>query len=279
MRARACCKSAVTRRGLAALTVVVGLATAAQAEPSLSADLSAHQITLGSDAASRSVTVFGTVDTPGDIVVVVRGPDAEAVERRGPFGDFWLTAHRIAFAGVPDYYAVYASAPLDGIVPPEIQAQHQIGLANLRFQIQTSQPDPTLVQASRLALIAQRQTAGVYASTVGKVGFVNDHLFRATLTFPADAPPGSYFVEALLFRDKALVGGQTISLVVATTSGGAAIAGAAGPNPLLYAALGALAATIVATGIFFLAVRRRLSRVKVRPEAPRRPTPAKRSRR
>ncbi|MGH6969609.1 MAG: TIGR02186 family protein, partial [Stellaceae bacterium] len=97
MRARGCCTSAATRRVLAALAVVVGLVPAARAEPSLSADLSAHQITLGADVAGRSVTLFGTIDAPGDIVVVVRGPEAEAVVRRGPFGDFWLTAHRITF--------------------------------------------------------------------------------------------------------------------------------------------------------------------------------------
>lgn len=270
MRAWACCTSAAIRRGLAALTVIVGLVPASQAESSLSADLSAHQLTLGSDAASRSVTLFGTVDSPGDIVVVVRGPDAEAVVRRGPFGDFWLTAHRITFAGVPDFYAVYASAPLDTIVPPPVQAQHQIGIGNLRFQLQTPQSDPTLTEASRVALITQRQTAGVYASTVGKVTFVNDHLFRATLTFPADAPPGTYFIEALVFHDKALVGGQTMSLVVAAAGGGTAIAGTAGPSPLVYAGIGALAATIVAAGAFFYGARRR-PKAKLRAEPPRRP--------
>lgn len=261
---------------MAALAVVVGLAPAAWAEPSLSADLSAHQITLGADVAGRSVTLFGAIDAPGNIVVVVRGPEADAVVRRGPFGDFWLTAHRVAFAGVPDYYAVYASGPLDAIVPPEIQALHQIGLANLRFQVQPPPPDPTLANAARLALIAQRQTAGVYASTVGKVGFVNDHLFRATLVFPANAPAGTYFVEALLFRDKALGGGQTMSLVV-TPAGNGAVAGPGKPNPLLYAGLGVLAATIAATGAFVAGTRRRHAPVKPRPQAPRRP--AKRRRR
>lgn len=268
MRARGCCTSAATRRVLAALAVVASLVPAAQAEPSLSADLSAHQITLGAAAAARSVTVFGTVDAPGDIVVVVRGPDADAVVRRGPFGDFWLTADRVAFVGVPDYYAVYASAPLDAIVPPEIQTLHQIGLANLRFQVQPPPPDTTVIDAARLALIAQRQTAGVYGSTVGKVGFVNGHLFRATLVFPANAPPGAYFVEALLFRDKALAGGQTMSLTVTQA---ATVADPGGSNPLLYVGLGALAATIAGTGVFVAGARRRRAPVKPRPQAPRRP--------
>jgi len=266
------------RRALAALAVVVGLVPAARAEPSLSADLSAHYVTVGADAPGRAVTLFGTVDAPGDIVIVVRGPDAEAVVRRGPFGDFWLTADRIAFAGVPDYYAAYASAPLDTIVPPEIQALHQIGLANLHFQVQPPPPDPTLIEAARLALIAQRQTEGVYASTIGKVGFVNPHLFRATLAFPADAPTGTYFIEALLFRDKALAGGQTMSLLVVSPRSGT-ITDPPGPSPLFYAGLGmgVLAATVAAGGVVVTVTRRRRAPVKSRRRALRRP--AKRSRR
>jgi uncharacterized protein (TIGR02186 family) len=261
---------------LAALAVIVGLVSAARAEPPLLADLSAHQITLGSDGASRSVTLFGTIESPGDIVIVVRGPDAEAVVRHGPFGDFSLTAHRIAFAGVPDYYAVYASAPLDSIVPAPIQVQHQIGIGNLRFQLQTPQSDPTLIEASRVALITQRQTAGVYATTVGKVTFVNDHLFRAMLAFPADAPSGTYFIEALLLHDKALVGGQTMSLIVASAGSGTAVSGSAGPNPLIYAGIGALAAILAASGVFVFSARRR-AKAKSRAETPRRR--AKRDRR
>lgn len=274
MRARGCCTSAATRCVLAALAVVAGLVPAARAEPSLSADLSAHHVTLGADAAGRVVTLFGTVDAPGDIVVVVRGPDADAVAQHGPVGNF--PARRIAFAGVPDYYAVYASAPLDAIVPPDIQALHQIGLANLHFQVQPPPPDATLIEAARLALIAQRQTAGVYASTVGKVEFVNPHLFRATLAFPTDAPAGTYFIEALLFRDKALAGGQTMSLLV-VPPGGDTVTDPPGPSPLLYAGLGVLAATIAASGVAVTVARRRRAPLRPRRQGQRRP--AKRRRR
>ena len=274
MRAGGCCTSAVTRRLLAALAVVVGLVPASRAEPSLSADLSAHYVTLGANAAGRAVTLFGTIDAPGDIVIVVRGPETAVVAQHGPVGNF--PARRIVFAGVPDYYAVYASAALDTIMPPEIQALHQIGLDNLHFQVQPPPPDATLVEAARLALIAQRQTAGVYASTIGTVGFVNPHLFRATLAFPTNAPAGTYFIEALLFRDKALAGGQTMSLLV-VSPGGDTIADPPGPSPLLYAGLGVLVATIAASGVVVTVARRRRAPVRPRRQGPRRA--AKRRRR
>ncbi|MDE2227541.1 MAG: TIGR02186 family protein [Alphaproteobacteria bacterium] len=240
---------------IAALAIVCGLAPAARAE-TLAADLSAHQITLAAGAAG-AVTLFGTIDAPGDIVVVVRGPEADATVSRGPFGNFWLTAHRIVFAGVPDYYAVYASAPLDAIVPPAIQAQHQIGLANLGFQLQSVEQPPALVEESRAALIAERKRAGVYVDAVGKVQFVGDHLFRATLGLPADARAGAYFVEVLLLRDKVLVGGQTMSLTVATTVAKTKLVDSAGGGALPIAAFAAVAAIAAAGAALWLRRRRR----------------------
>jgi uncharacterized protein (TIGR02186 family) len=245
-------------RALLALTFVVAvtLAFTARAEPVLTADLSTHQIQLAAGT-SNAVTLFGTVDAPGDIVVVVRGPDTDATVERGPFGNFWLTAHRITFGGVPGFYAVYASAPLDTIAPADVQATHQIGLANLRFQPRSAGEDPALVQRYRAALITERERAGLYADSVGKVAFDGNRLFRATLALPAEAPAGNYFIEVLLLRDKALVGGQTMTLAVAGSGSSVVFGGVADWALVLYGALAVLAIA-VAGGVASRLRRRRL---------------------
>ncbi len=257
MRAQSRRRSAPTRPALFALAIVFGLAPAARAVPTLTADLSAHQMTIASGSAGAAVTLFGTTDGPDDIVVVVRGPEADAVVRRGPFDNFWLTAHRVAFAGVPGYYAVYASAPLDTIVSPTVQALHQIGLANLRFQLQSTEQDPTLVQESRAALIAERERAGVYIDAVGKVDFDGRRLFHATLALPSGAPVGTYFIEVLQLQGKALVGGQTMSLVVATPEAETAVTTVTGWSALLFVVFAALAVIVAAVTV--LRRRRRQS--------------------
>jgi uncharacterized protein (TIGR02186 family) len=274
MRAQSCRRSAPTRRALFALALAFYLAPTARAEPTLTADLSAHQMTIAPGSAG-TVTLFGTTDAPGDIVVIVRGPEAEAVVRRGPFDNFWLTAHRVAFAGVPGFYAVYASAQLDTIVSPTVQALHQIGLANLRFQLQSTEQDPTLVQESRAALIAERERAGVYVGAVGKVSFDGNRLFHAALALPSRAPAGTYFIEVLQLQGKALVGGQTMSLVVATPAADTVLTGFAGWSALLFAAFVALVA-IVAAGAVLRWRRRQRPVVAAVAERPARP--AKRGR-
>jgi uncharacterized protein (TIGR02186 family) len=259
-------------RTLLALAFVVALTFTVRAEPVLTADLSAHQIRLSSGTRG-AVTLFGTVDAPGDIVVVVRGPDTDATVERGPFGNFWLTAHRITFGGAPGFYAVYASAPLDTIAPPDVQATHQIGLANLRFQPQSAGEDPALVQRYRAALITERERAGLYADSVGKVAFDGNRLFRATLALPADAPAGNYFIEVLLLRDKALVGGQTMTLAVAGSGSSVVFGGLADWALVLYGALAVLAVA-VAGGVALRLRRRRLPAAE-----PTEARPAKRTRR
>lgn len=245
--------SAAMTCAIVALALVRIAQPAVAADASLSADLSTHQMTIASASAGGTVTLFGTVDAPGNIVVVVRGPEAEAAVQRGPFDDLPLTTHRVVFAGVPSFYAVYASAPLDTIMPSDAQALHQIGLANLRFQLQSVESDPATVQAARATLIAERQKSGVYAATVGKVSFVGDHLFRTTLAFPGNAPPGPYFIEVLLLRDRTLVGGQTMSLRVADAGNDIAVHDST-PTAWLFAALAGFAVLAVAGG--YMANRR-----------------------
>lgn len=266
------------RRALVACALALVLAPVARAQPTLTADLSAHQIAL-SPGSPGAVTLFGTASAPGDIVVVMRGPEADAVVRRGPFDNFWLTAHSVAFGGVPGFYAVYASAPLDAIVSAEVQALHQIGLANLRFALQSTGEDPAVARQYRADLIAAREHAGLYIDAIGKVAVGGGGLFRATLALPADAPAGSYFVEVLLLRGKALVAGQTMSLAVSAVSANGTF-GAADWRLLLYGGLAVLA--VVVAGSLALRLRRRRAAAAMRQRQPQpedRTQPAKERRR
>jgi uncharacterized protein (TIGR02186 family) len=241
---------------LAFALVIAALAPATRAAPVLTADLSTHKITLRSGSHGAAITLFGTTDAPGDIVAVVRGPETDTVVRRGPLGNFWLTAHSVAFGHVPGFYAVYATAPLDTIVPSGILVRHQLGVDNLRFQLRSVGDNPAVVQQYRAELIAQREHAGLYIGTLGKVAFVGGRLFRANIALPADAPTGSYFIEVLMLRNKALVGGETMSLVVSGTDAKAVFGGIAEWALVLYGGL-ALLALAVAGGVALRLRRRR----------------------
>lgn len=235
------------KRAAAILAFLAALSTgtAARAEQPLLADLSEHLVAITTGFTGASVVLFGATDGPGDVVIVVRGPEREMVVRRkSRIAGLWVNTRQFAFAGVPTYYAVFSSAPLDDIVPPAVQSLHQIGLANLRLRPKNAAAAPDTVADFRAALLDDQQRAGVYSDNVGKISFLGDRLFRATLDFPANLPTGTYFIEVLLIRDKTVVSGQTTPLVVSQIGVDAEVGEFADRWSLLYGIIAVIGAAL-----------------------------------
>jgi uncharacterized protein (TIGR02186 family) len=208
------------------------------------ADLSTHIIAIGSGFTGDSVVLFGSTDGPGDIVAVVRGPDRDmTVWRKGKIAGIWVNAESVTFNNVPSFYAVVASRPLDQLVLPGSAALYRIGPANLKLE--TAKPIPP-ERARRFteALIEEQQRLGLFAADIGKVTFLGERLFRATLTFPSNVPTGNYLVQVFLVRDRDVVGGQTTPLVVSKVGLDAAVYDFANREAAAYGAIAVLTAVV-----------------------------------
>jgi len=203
------------KRWLLATLCLASLATPAAAAEPLIADLTSHLIAITTGFTGTNVVLFGSTDGTGDIIVVVRGPERDTIVRRkSRVAGLWINKRQVTFTSVPSYYAVFSSRPLEEIAPPSVQALHQIGLTNLHLGVLERKRSPDDVANFRAALIRDRQRDGLFGDTVGRVNFLGDRLFRATITFPANVPTGTYLVEIFLVRDKGVVTGQTTPLVV-----------------------------------------------------------------
>jgi uncharacterized protein (TIGR02186 family) len=202
------------RRAFAILLAVAGLAAMpARAEP-LVADLTSHLIGITSGFTGTSVVLFGATDGPGDVVVVVRGPDRDiAVRRKRRVAGIWVNAKEQIFTDVPSFYSVVSSRPLDAITTPAVLAFHQLGVDNLHFALQRG-PLREEDQPFQAALIDEMQHDNLFGKATGKVDFLGERLFRATLSFPSNVPTGTYLVQVFLIRNKGVVSGQTTPLVV-----------------------------------------------------------------
>jgi uncharacterized protein (TIGR02186 family) len=176
-------------------------------------DWSPHRIQITSDFTGAQVLIFGVVDGPGDVVVLVRGPtDSISVRRKRRFAGIWINRDQVTFEDVPAYYAIASSAPLAEILPEDVRQQRQIGIDTL--QIAATDGDLEEADIFRQALLERRQAAGLYSREPGDVRFVGNQprLFRANFFFPANAPVGSYRIETMLVRDGAIAKAQTIAL-------------------------------------------------------------------
>lgn len=180
----------------------------------LVADLSSHLIAINTGFTGTDVVLFGAVDGPGDVAVVIQGPQGEQVVRRkSRVAGVWINTDSLGFAEVPGYYSVAATRPLAGLVDDSVLARHEIGLEHLRL-VPEETVAPAREAAFRSALIRNKQEAGLYGIASGQVIFLGERLFRTTIYFPANVPTGAYTVGIFLIRDGDVVNAQITPLAV-----------------------------------------------------------------
>ena len=236
----------MSRRLCLALTALTALAFAGGPArgDGVVADLSSHLIAITSGFTGSSVVLFGATEGRGDIIAVVRGPEREmTVWRKGKVAGIWVNAESVVFGNVPSFYTVASSRPIEEIVAPGPAALYRIGTGNLKLQ---AKPPATPEEAARFgaALVAEQKRDGLFASETGKIAFLGERLFRATIGFPANVPTGTYIVEVFLVRDRDVVSGQTTPLVVSKVGLDAAVSDFATRQSAAYGAIAVVTAVV-----------------------------------
>ncbi|MEI6558848.1 MAG: TIGR02186 family protein [Rhodospirillaceae bacterium] len=246
------------RLGLALAALALGLlgaggtllwssATTAQA---LVADLSSHLIAITTGFTGTEVVLFGAVDGPGEVAVVVLGPKARVtVRRKERLAGLWMNRRAVVFEQVPGFYALATSRPLDGLAPEPVLARHGIGLDRLVFNPAGGRAfAPADLAAFREALVRAKLEAGLYAGGDGQVTFLGKRLFRTNLFFPATVATGTYTVSVFLFRDRDVVSAQTTPLIVGKTGVGAELSEFAQRRPVWYGLAAVFGACLIGWG-------------------------------
>jgi uncharacterized protein (TIGR02186 family) len=225
------------------LALTLPLTAPARAE-ALAADLTSHLIAISTGFTGASVVLFGAIDSPGDVAVVVRGPDRDmTVRRKSKVAGIWINSQEVTFANVPSFYFVAASRSLEEIVSPGAAVLYRLGVASLEMKAESGAP-PEIVDSFAAAVIATQQRAKLFPNVVGKVHFIGERLFRTTIEFPSNVPTGTYLVAVFLIREKDVVSGQTTPLVVSKVGIDAEVFGFAVRQPGLYGAVAVLTAVV-----------------------------------
>lgn len=194
------------RLGLLAACLALALSPAPAQAQQIIADLSRHLVAITTGFAGAEILLFGAVDGDGDVIVTVRGPETDTVVRRkSQVYGMWINAQSVTFAGVPGYYAVASTRPVEDIITNAVAEREQIGAARLRLAAEAGVA-PDTAETFRRALIRRMERAGLFQPRTGTVRFLGQRLFRADIVFPANVPTGRYTVNVYLIR-----GGQVVS--------------------------------------------------------------------
>jgi len=199
----------------------------------VAAALTDARVMVDSSFRGASIVLYGAVfnpsDTPADVVVVVRGPDAPVrLVRKTRNMGVWLNSRPVLFEGAPGFYMTASTRPLGDIAEFGQLRRLGVGLDHLRINAPEESRTVTRygvrdVVVSRLgedyldwrrAVIRLREAAALYNSDPRGVQFVDDGLFRAEVELPAVAPTGKYFAEVWLFQEGEPVSVSNLTLTV-----------------------------------------------------------------
>jgi uncharacterized protein (TIGR02186 family) len=237
-----------------ALALLVLAATPAARAQEIVADLSDHLIAITTGFTGTDVVLFGAIDEPGDVIVVVRGPaEPTTVRWKDRVAGIWINTASATFTGVPGYYAVAANRPIEEITTDAVLARHGLGLSHIPMRVSGEVPRLPDVEGGwlderasldlfRSALIRNRQDEQLFSTDTQTVSFLGEALFRAEVRFPANVPTGQYTVSAYLFRDGDIITAQTTPLIVSKIGFGAAVFDFATRQPVVYGILAIIVA-------------------------------------
>ncbi|HPF45306.1 MAG TPA: TIGR02186 family protein [Emcibacteraceae bacterium] len=211
---------------VAAVIIVFGEFNQGRAE-TLVTDLSQHLIEITSQFSGRELLLFGALERHAmesiqsdditvqgldyDIIVVVQSsPTDVVIRKKNKVAGIWINSEDQIIRGVPGYYVIGSTRPLDEFLSKKDQSELGLGLENLRIV----NDDGEEIKEYKEALIRNMIENGLYKESSGNVMIKDEILFRANLAFPSNMPVGNYTADVYLVRDSKVIINHRTDLLV-----------------------------------------------------------------
>jgi uncharacterized protein (TIGR02186 family) len=214
------------KKVLASLSISIFMNTAVYAE-TLVTDLSQNEIQITSQFAGSQLLLFGALERHAaesiqtdeisvqgldyDIIVVVQSEPRDLVIRKKEnVAGIWINNQNEIVRGVPGYYVIDSTRPLDEFLSPLDQRTLGLGLKNIKV----TNDDDIEVDEYKEALIRNMVSRRLYQEDSGNVIVKDEILFRANLDFPSNMPVGKYKADVYLVRDGNIIINHSTDLLV-----------------------------------------------------------------
>ncbi|WP_406721201.1 MULTISPECIES: TIGR02186 family protein [Thioclava] len=192
-------------RLLACLFVL--LALPAQAAEKVVAGLSRESIGITASFDGSEILIFGAVkryapepEGPLDVIVTLEGPQGPVtVRRKSRQMGIWINTGSVEIPSAPSYYAVATTRPERDFLAHEVDEIYRITIPQaLRNYTNATERANAAPYAEALQRI--RVSHGLYKDNPGDVKLLDDTLFRADFSLPANLIEGDYTVRIFLVR-------------------------------------------------------------------------------
>ena len=183
--------------------------------------LSTDLIQITSNFNGTDIVMFGALENENpanankdvDLVIVIRGPPVDmTVRRKQRILGVWINRDEVQLSGMPGYYFLASTRPLDDIASIATLQRFRLGTENLQAAVQGAPAGQAA--AFRAAAVRDLKRDHLYWESPTGIDFLSRTLFRAQIPIPAAVPAGEYRAEVFLFRGGTVVSAQSSPLFV-----------------------------------------------------------------
>lgn len=194
------------------------------------ADISQSQVQIHASFTGTQILVFGARNAKGDLLIAVRGPEANVTLRRKErIAGMWMHVENHKYIDLPLFYAVASTRPLKDIAPRS--TLQRLGLGERQaIRLSNGNDLPRFDQALENLM----HKKGRWQEPFSRITYFGESLFKARLNMPSSMPAGAYSVEVYLFDEGRPVAFQTIPLQAFKTGVDAGIYTESRDHPVLY---------------------------------------------
>ncbi|MBU3029929.1 TIGR02186 family protein [Paracoccus sp. XHP0099] len=177
------------------------------------AGLSSDAVAITASFDGSDILIYGAVKRetpipdgpPLQVIITVEAPaEALTIWRKQRRAGIWINTDRVDIGAAPGFYAVATSGPLDRILLPEWDSRYRISLPLALRAFGGAQSVEDTVPYTE-ALIRLREQNGLYRLEEGSVKLVDQTLFRADVSLPANLIEGDYKTRIFLLRNGEVV--------------------------------------------------------------------------
>ncbi len=178
------------------------------------ADLAIRSIDIDTSFRGMNILLFGAREDPGDIMVVVRGPEKHYVVRKKErIAGVWINSKQKEFDNIYSFYTIASSKPVEKIDNEYLLTSLGIGIDSLNWKPDKINRFEASDEFSK-AMLETKQKLRLYPKNVEKVSFWGETLFRTNIVFPDNIPEGKYTAEVYLINDGKLSSIQATPIYV-----------------------------------------------------------------
>lgn len=181
----------------------------------LSADIALRRIEMHAAFSGTELLLFGARNAPGEVVVVVRGPERNiTIRERERVAGMWMYVRKAKYDALPQFFALASSRPFTALGADALLDSLQIAPDSLIQAQRTAAATSPVFDHAVMRLLEKR---GLYMQTPQPITFFGETLFKTRIRFPDTTPRGDYTAEIYLIDNGQLVAAQTIPFVAVKT--------------------------------------------------------------